>query len=305
MRHAIIVVWLSIISLIQGGAAQSRPQAVPFTTNSDGMVILPATFGDGVEGHVIFDTGGGLDVFAPSLVQRLGGKPQGVFTGFRMNGERMDLALYSMPSIEVGAMRWTDSGVGVWKALDGFPDFQGIITLNDFRHQPFTIDFAHHVFVFETAESLARRVAQGTVIPLHFDDYRGIALDSFASFRLGSRTGLCEIDTGSPESTISTRLMSPFGLTPASPGVHKRVKRNMAGVEVTNYDATIPALALQSAPAVQQTRPRVSFSDIIYDCVAGVDFWHGRAVTYDIPRRELIVSRPETANSTDRKPPKP
>jgi hypothetical protein len=44
--------------------AVPEPAAIPFTTNSDGMVLMPARI-SGTEIQVIFDTGAGIDVFAP------------------------------------------------------------------------------------------------------------------------------------------------------------------------------------------------------------------------------------------------
>jgi hypothetical protein len=121
-----------------------------------------------------------------------------------------------------------------------------------------------------------------------------VALDLVARFRLGSDSGDCVLDTGSPTSTINTRYLSAFGVDTTDSAVHKRETRTTAGETVRRYVTTVPALALAAAPQVTEKQPRVSFANIIYDCVIGIDFWSGRAVTFDIPDRQLLVSDAET-----------
>jgi hypothetical protein len=68
------------------------------------MAIVPIPIASRVEAHVIVDTGAGLDVFAPSLVQKAGGKPSGQFSGFRATGERIDVPLFIVPEIPTGPL---------------------------------------------------------------------------------------------------------------------------------------------------------------------------------------------------------
>jgi hypothetical protein len=168
--------------------------------------------------------------------------------------------------------------------------------MNEFRTQPFTFDFVNKQVIFETPESLARRAAAGVASPMQFDDERGIILDVFSHFMFGDQSGQCEMDTGSPSSTLDLRYMEKLGIKPGAAGVNKIEKKNLAGVDVVRYDATIPSIALAADPAIKQNKPQVSFSDLIYDCVIGVDFWAGRALTIDIPGHRIIVSSPPEKN---------
>ncbi len=277
MRTTIAVSWLTLLLAIPPSVTgKDKPVTVPFTTNPDGLVIVPASFGGSITGHVILDTGAGLDALPPSIVQKLQGKPIGQFTGFRMNGDRLDLSLYTITELAVGPLVKKNAVVATWDVLDTVSSkgIEGIISLNDFRQQPFTLDFGLKVLVFETRESLAQRREAGKIVPLKFNDQRGIALDSFAQFVIGTQPGECEIDTGSPSATVSTRYMQSLGIDPKRKDVQKRV----------------PEIALAVAPKISIVRPDVSFSDIIYDCVVGVDFWAGKTLTYNIADRELIVS---------------
>jgi hypothetical protein len=286
-RFASIVFVLLVVPLLL--LAQPKPASIPFTTNSDGFIVVPVTLGGSVPIHVIFDTGAGLDVLAPSLIEKVHGKPAGQFTGFRMTGERMDIALFIVPELSVGPVMKKDALVGSWDLLDKL-HLDGIISLSDFRQQCFTFDFANKELIFETEETMIKRRAAGKSSPLQVDDQRGISLSMFARFLIADQPGLCEIDTGSPTATVNTRYMTPLRIDKDAKDVRKREGRTVAGGMEIRYDTSLPELSLAAAPQISLVPAPVSFSDIVYDCVVGVDFWHDRALTIDIANRQLIVS---------------
>jgi hypothetical protein len=269
--------------------AKPKSASIPFTTTPDGLVVLPATVGKTIPIHVIFDTGAGLDVLAPSLIEKLHGKPWGQFSAFRMTGERLDMSLFVIPELSIGPVVKKDAVVGSWDVLDKF-HLDGIISVNDFRQQPFTFDFTNKVVVLETPKTLAQRRAAGKTSPLQFDDDRGIALDLFAQFLIGNQPGQCEIDSGSPSTSVNTRFMPSLGIEKDGKDVQKHEGRSFTGAVETRYDTNLSQISLAAAPQIILARPPVSFSDIIYDCVVGIDFWSGKALTIDIADRQLIVS---------------
>ena len=287
MRTIALVLLFSLLALPL--LAKSKPVSVPFTTNSDGMVILPAAVGGNISVHLIFDTGSGLDVLAPSLIEKVHGTPAGQFTGFRMTGERLDIPLFIVPELSVGPVRKENALVGSWDVLDKL-HLDGIVSLNDFRQQPVTFDFVKKAVIFETPESLAQRRATETSVPVKFDDQRGIALDIFAQFLIDGQPGQCDIDTGSPIATVSTRYMERLGIEKDGKDVRKIERRTVAGATQIRYDTNLPQVALAAAPQISLVHPRVGFSDIIYDCVIGLDFWSDRTLTIDIPERRILVS---------------
>lgn len=68
--------------------------------------------------------------------------------------------------------------------------------------------------------------------------------------------------------------------------------RTIAGANEIRFDTSLSNLSLASAPQIALAKPRVSFSDIVYDCVVGVDFWRDGTLTVDLTHRQLIVSNP-------------
>jgi len=275
----------------QSRAGIADPASVPFTTSAEGMLIVPATLGATIPLQVILDTGAGLDILAPSLIRKVNGRAAGAFTGIRMTGDRVDVPLFIVPELALGPIVRTHVVVGGWDTLDSL-HIDGIISVNGLRHQPFTIDFADKMLTFETEQSLAQRRASGHSTPLQLSDERGKALDLFAAFLIGNQTGECELDTGSQGATVSTRYMAPLGVDTSSYDVARRLRRTITGATEIRYVAGVSQVSLATSPEVGLAQARVTFSDIIYDCVIGTAFWSGRALTLDIPNRQLTVSPP-------------
>jgi len=271
--------------------AKTKPISVPFTTTLDGFVLLPASLGGGIPMHVILDTGAGIDVLAPSLIEKVRGKPAGQYTSFRMTGERQEIPLFVVPELSVGPVVVKDDLVGSLALLDKM-HLDGIVSLNHFRQQAITFDFKSKTLIFETPKTLKERRVAGASSPLQLDDFRGIELDIFSRFLIANQPGQCEIDTGSPASTISTRYMAPLSIDKNAANVHKREAPTGFGGTELRYYTNVPQISLAAAPQIYISNPRVTFSDIIYDCVIGLDFWKDRTLTLDIADRQLIVSEP-------------
>jgi len=285
MRRLARVVF-AVLLTVPAVAGQKKATTLPFTTNSDGLVIVSVILGGEIHAEVALDTGAGLDGLAPSIVEKLHGMPAGVFTGFRTGGERLDLPLFIIPELRIGPIVKKNALVSAWAVFDQW-HFGGVISMNDFRQQALTFDFPNKQIIFETSRSLRDRLNSGAPIPLKFDDERGIALDLFPEVLIGGQTAQCEMDTGTPDSAFSIRYMELLGISKDGEGVTKQ----KSGAYLT----TIPQIALGAAPSIRQVQPKVEFGDIIYDCVLGAHFWSGRSVTVDIPNKRLIVNREKVA----------
>lgn len=285
MRRLARIVF-AVFLTVPAVAAQEKAATLPFTTNSDGLVIVSVVLGGEIHADVALDTGAGLDGLAPSIVEKLHGKPAGVFTGFRTGGERLDLPLFIIPELRIGPIVKKNAVVSTWAVFDQL-HFGGVISMNDFRQQALTLDFPNKQIIFETNRSLRNRLNSGVPIPLKFDDERGVALDIFPEVLIGGHTAQCEMDTGTPDSAFSIRYMELLGISKDGEGVTKQ----KSGA----YRTTIPQIALDAAPSIRQVQPQVEFGDIIYDCVLGSHFWSGRSVTVDILNERLIVNREEVA----------
>jgi hypothetical protein len=284
----IMAVALALTLLATAVFAKDERRMVPITTSPEGLLFISGSLGLGIDAHFVLDTGGGLNVLAPSLVEKLKSKPTGRFTVFRMTGERIDLVLYTIPELRVGPVVEKPATVAVWDLLDKY-HLDGIISANFFRKQPFTIDFSRKLLLLEDKSSLPARRQSGHVLQLKLDDERGISLDLFAQFLLDSHKAECEIDTGSQGVTFDTRYLDLLGIDKDSKSVKKSEKQNSVGSKLEQYETSVPALALAGVPASDVLQSRATFQDIIYDCVIGTEFWSGKVVTFDLPEKVLIV----------------
>jgi hypothetical protein len=275
--------------------AQKAPERIPFTPTEDGLWMISGSTGSADQHAFILDTGAGLTVLSQSLVEKLGGKPAGQYTGFRMTGERMDLQLYTIPELHIGPVVQRQVLVAGW---DGFDNFHidgialhigGIVALSFFRDQPVTLDFEHHQLIFETSASLAQRRRSETTVPALLDEERGISFTLFAPFRVGPHTAECEVDTGSQGYVIHQRYMDLLGLKKESDAVTKVEHTSILGMKEVRYKATA-TLSLEGVSDSSLQNTPVLFENLIYDCNVGANYWAHRAVTFDIPHKSLIVS---------------
>ena len=273
-------------------AAQTSFRSIPFTISADtGLLMIPVSVGADQTIPFVLDTGSGVSVLSRSLVDKLGGKATGQFTGFRLTGERLDLQLFTIPELRVGPVLQRNALVAEWDGLDKF-HLAGMISLNFFRDQPFTLDLRSHQLVIETAAGLAARQKHGSIVRVQMDDMRGISIALFAPFRLDGHEAQCEVDTGSTGYIFASRYMSMLGLTAHSSGVQESDHTSILGKNEVRYRTAASSLRLDDTQIGTEDKPSILFEDIIYDCNVGIDFWRNRVVTFDIPDRAMVIAQP-------------
>ena len=275
--------------------AQKPPEHIPFAPSKDGLWRISGSTGSADQHEFILDTGAGITVLSQSLVIKLGGKPAGQYTGFRMTGERLDLQLYTIPELRIGPVVRKQALIAGWDGLDNLHidgmtlHLDGIVALDVFRDQPVTLDFEQHQLIFETPASLAQRRRTETTVPALLDDERGLSFTLFAPFLVGSHPAECEVDTGSQGYVIHLRYMDMLGLKKEDEAVKKLESTSILGTKEVRYQAT-SAISLEGVSTDGLRSVPVLFENLIYDCNVGTDYWAHRAVTFDIPRKSLIVS---------------
>jgi hypothetical protein len=238
--------------------AQKTATSIPFTRSKDGQLMVPGSAGAGTQYSFVLDTGAGLSVLPKSVVEKLGGKPTGHFTGFRETGERLELDLYTIPELRVGPAVQSPAIVVAWDALDKF-HLDGIISLAFFRKQPITLDFVHDQLTFETPASLALRRRSGSAVPVRLDASMINATSastcsrhsSLARFRLNVRW-----DTGSEGYMVQQRYMGSLAISPESSAVKKSEHTTILGNKEVRYGASLPSLTLGGVPP--SSRPNLA-----------------------------------------------
>lgn len=94
----------------------------------------------------LFDTGGGETLITPKLAERLGRKPFGRATGYRMSGERIDFEQVRDVTLTGGGFDLFHETVGVFDLMSllpaGWPELGGVLSLKSFKGQALEVDLA-------------------------------------------------------------------------------------------------------------------------------------------------------------------
>lgn len=264
--------WLLLaIAVVLSTASATASSAVPFTLDSDGMVRVTASLDGGAPQPMLVDLGAGIDVLTSSAATQAHLAPNDVYTATRMRGDQMRVPVGAIAAVTLGPITAEKPIATEWSALDGH-GIAGLISATQFRNAAVTFDYAQGQLVFEDADSLSKRTATMTRVPLSVQDDRGIALTPFVRFDFGGgQSGLCELDTGSQGVYIDQHFASRLGFA----------KDAVRG--------TLASLSVLGAPRTHLQNVKVRFEPLIYDCNVGNDFWKNRTFTLDIPHRAFYV----------------
>ncbi len=270
-------------SLIPLSAAAQT--VVPFTLTGD-LVTVKAT-ANGLPLTMIVDLGAGVDVLSSGAARTLDVIATRRYTNWRMEGERVDGDIGTLPTLSLGTLQISSAPAIIWSGLDG-SGIDGLISASAFRSRPVTFDYASHLLVLEDEGSFAKRTRTAAKVPIELADDRDISLGIFAWFDFGrGQRGLCEIDTGSQGFFLDNRFASRLGINLGD----ARLK-HVQGPAGERIIATIPQVAVAGAPTSAIAAPKAIFTNLIYDCNVGNEFWRGRAFTLDIANRALYLGGP-------------
>ena len=217
-----------------------------------------------------------------------------------MSGQEVTLPLARAASLAVGDLEQDDMVVGILD-MSGFPvevrELGGFISLTFFAETPFTVDYCRGEIVLETAESLAARRARGTGLDLRLER-DGPSLTAFCRLTLpNTRSVWTEVDMGSDALILDERLAPELGAD-----LGGEATRRVEGVDETGHEFTRFFTRLDGrvhpdgASDLAQEAPEVMFQRIIYDGLVGDAFLRRFAVTFDLPRAQLILAPCETVS---------
>lgn len=222
--------------------------------------------------RMIFDTGGGETVVSPAIAKRLGCTPSGRSVGYRMNGDRIEIASCPAVTLTIGGVPFAHDRIGVWdvQALlpAGVPPVDGVLSLKTLAQVPFTLRLAERRLTLETGGSFRRQVAG--MRRLHSRLATGSDGDELTVFVRGvvADPAWFLIDTGN------------LDVVQAGPHLGRRTASS-AG------DTWEAELVLEGLPGVRTTfRTR----DIIYDGVLSEEFLRQWTLAFDLSANEVWAS---------------
>jgi hypothetical protein len=246
-------------------------ETIPYTDVNGGLIEVQGSIDGQATVPMLVNLGAGVDVLSSELGRRFVAV-NGKYVSLRLTGERVDLPIGKVVTLSIGNVDLDAPHVGIWNGLDG-TSVGGLISATAFRNVTTTFDFRNHQIIIEDAQTFPERVRSQVRIPLILQDDLGIALGLFARFDFGGgKTGLCEIDTGSPGITLDKTFAASIGIDPGSSSTGR-----------------IASVGIVGAPQTTIAGPTVKFSDLIYDCDIGNSFWTGRTFTLDLPNHFIYL----------------
>lgn len=283
-----ILLLIGILVITNISYAQS---SIPFTTNSQGHIIIKASI-NGVEGNFIFDTGAGLTLITKTFSEKIKGliKQDDDYTSFRATGEKLTVDLYKANTLSLGD--YVEQTPELTIIDVNFGEIDGLVSLMTFKNQAFTIDYEKKLIVFETPESLAAIKKQGQTVPLQLEVSRDKTLDIFAYFKVNNKLTLqFSLDSGAGGNSfhINSKYIQALGVDTVNSVKTYHPSEFNPKIKNIIYTANVQSLAVKDSPSINCQNIKASFIDgLIYDGIISIN-WIGKKITFDLKKSEMIV----------------
>ena len=278
MRHT-----LALLTLLVAPAITPAQSTIPLEIADGGYLYVHVRVADGIDARVLLDTGAGINTLSDAIFERLGDRARdaGTHTGTRHNGERITGTVWTVPTLTLGALRKRDVVVGRFAPENA----DGMLSMDFFRDQSFTLDLRAGTLTLESAEGVREIASRAAAIPIRLKPNGPFELDFFVQLCIGdSVTAEAEFDTG-----------AGFNMLMLQPGYMQRLgisadPKPRGGLEYYLHSTFLPELHYCAAPTVRTEKQFVGFKEgLIYEALVGHGAFRDRRLTIDIPGRRMLV----------------
>jgi hypothetical protein len=274
---------LGFLALLVSTATALAQTTVPLEIADGGYLYVRVRVADSIDARLLLDTGAGINTLSDAIFERLGDSARdlGTHTGTRHNGERITGTVWKIPALTLGALRERDVVVGRFAPENA----DGMLSMDFFRDQPFTLDLRAGTLTLEAAGHLREIVSRAAVIPIRLKPNGPFELDFFVQLCIGdSVTAEAEFDTGAGFNMLMLQpaYMQRLGIS-ADP-------KPRGGLEYYVHSTFLPELHYCAAPTVRTEKQFVGFKEgLIYEALVGHGAFRDRRLTIDIPGRRMLV----------------
>jgi len=186
--------------------SRDQPTVIPLSYfGNDSLPMLQVDIG-GRRLPFILDFGAGITVLSKQLCDTLRCSPAGRMAGFRHTGEVLELALVSLPALQLGPIRQSHLTGAVMDltAWQKAAPVAGILSLQLLEHTPFELDVTGRHLILNPAASRRRTTrAVDTRVAVIRQHPSTVEID-VPVFLAGQPLGWAQLDTGSPQTYIHT-----------------------------------------------------------------------------------------------------
>jgi len=289
MLKKIIVLFLFISQFINAQSDLSAPVKIPFTVSAAGHIMIKATL-NGTEGNFIFDTGAGLNLVTKKFATKAGLTPtEGFYTGHRATGEALEIDLWKIKSLQLGAFKDANQETAV---LDIEFPLDGLISLMPFKNNAITIDYTTKNLIIETDVSLKKLVKKDNEIPIQISEDGERTLSIATRVKLNNKLTLqIGLDSGAGDNVFrfNSRYMQRLGYDKAKME-GKFIKSDFKPESGNNYYfGTVKELATINNTASVKDINVTFIEGLIYEGIVCTK-WLGEKITIDIKGRRILVN---------------
>ncbi len=232
-------------------------------------------------GTFLLDTGGGVTFVTPDFAKKIGCVPWGQISGFRLTGERLDMA--RCDGVAVGLQNGKTlpaATVGMFDLMSlmppGAPVVDGSLALDAFDGRMFTLDLRAGTLEFETAKSLAKHVAGAVEIPIRVSRHgnSGHGLGVYARTKTAKGDLWLEIDSGGNAPVL----------------LRNRIAVEAGAADPAATQAQPYKLVLSGKAGDVSLDTRAIVRDMIHDGVVGMPVLVNWRITFDLAGDRMWVT---------------
>lgn len=174
---------------------------------------------DNKEYNFLFDTGAGITIVSPKILEIINKKQHGRSVGYRMNGERVEMMLCDSIQISIGGKTFLHPTVGVFDVMTLLPkDFKpldGVISLKTFENSLISLQLNKDKIIIETKKSFRKKVKKAYRLSSKFaNGLTGQELNIFLAIQQNDKPFWFLLDSGNIAATIISDSASKSFYTP-------------------------------------------------------------------------------------------
>ena len=255
-------------------ASAQRATTIALDPAIDGILTVRATVA-GHQGTFLFDSGGGFSNLSPEFAAAIGCHPWGQITGFRMTGQRLDMQRCDHVTYTLAGRSFPSNTVGVFdmsKLLPkGMGHIDGVIALDLFANEAFTLSYGGHFLRLLDAGALAHETNGLRPMPVHLvRDAEGFAFTIDLPVSTSDGIAWFEMDSGNTSNLILiNKVLGP-----------------LFRLKTESTDVPSVALALEDGTPVTGA---ARVMDLILDGNLGSSFLSTHDVTVDVRHQTAYV----------------
>lgn len=289
---------LLAMALVAGAPVTAFAAPPPATGPGSATAAAPIELGDfmgrlrsievvvgGQHGTFLLDTGGGVTFATPEFASKIGCKPWGRVTGFRLTGERLDLPRCDGVAIGLaGGKALAPATIGVLdlKPLlpPGAPAADGSLALDALDGQAFTLDLRAGSLEFETPESLAQHTVDAIEIPIRVARYNssGHGLGVYVRATTAKGDLWLEVDSGGGAPVLLRDKVA------GEAGADASIEQPQP------YALRLPAKDAAGKTAGVELETRAIVRDMVHDGVIGMPVLVNWRLTFDLRHDRMWVA---------------